>query len=311
MLGERLDDAAQHVLLAERHEALPLQEAPGPVEPVPLARPCRAGRRTWRSTAARRARCAGALRNHSSLNARMVDRLSRPIGTGGRRQRSGAASTPRSRRRRRSAGRSARVAKSPWVSTERPRLTGRGPAGRSTPPSSGSAGSPSGSRASRVSRSGTRSVSTSSWLVSIGLEVDRGLDDRAGEAHAAAGGPELVGVAVRGERAAGAVGQRQHQRARRGRRSVPAAWWSLPWTSAAMAPPIVTYLVPGVTGTNQPCGHDRRAAGRRATCRPGRVTMPVAWSRSSTPPTRRSASTTRAAGVHGGVAVGPARGPGR
>ena len=26
---------------------------------------------------------------------------------------------------------------------------------------------------------------------------------------------------------------------------LPVAWWSLPWTSAAMAPPIVTYLVPG------------------------------------------------------------------
>ena len=34
----------------------------------------------------------------------------------------------------------------------------------------------------------------------------------------------------------------------------PARWWFLPCTSAAIAPPIVTCLVPGETGTNQPCG---------------------------------------------------------
>ena len=33
---------------------------------------------------------------------------------------------------------------------------------------------------------------------------------------------------------------------------VPARWWFLPCTSLAMAPPTVTYLVPGVTGRNQP-----------------------------------------------------------
>ena len=31
-------------------------------------------------------------------------------------------------------------------------------------------------------------------------------------------------------------------------------WWFLPWMSAAMAPPTVTWRVPGVTGTNQPSG---------------------------------------------------------
>ncbi len=35
---------------------------------------------------------------------------------------------------------------------------------------------------------------------------------------------------------------------------VPAMWWFLPWMSLAMAPPRVTYLVPGVTGRNQPRG---------------------------------------------------------
>ncbi|CAM5447240.1 hypothetical protein STANM309S_05646 [Streptomyces tanashiensis] len=34
----------------------------------------------------------------------------------------------------------------------------------------------------------------------------------------------------------------------------PEPWWFLPWMSAAIAPPTVTYRVPGVTGTNQPSG---------------------------------------------------------
>ncbi len=34
----------------------------------------------------------------------------------------------------------------------------------------------------------------------------------------------------------------------------PSTWWFLPWTSAATAPPIVTWRVPGVTGTNHPWG---------------------------------------------------------
>ena len=33
---------------------------------------------------------------------------------------------------------------------------------------------------------------------------------------------------------------------------LPSAKWFLPCTSAAIAPPIVTCRVPGVTGTNQP-----------------------------------------------------------
>ena len=38
---------------------------------------------------------------------------------------------------------------------------------------------------------------------------------------------------------------------------LPSTWWFLPWMSAAMAPPTVTSLVPGVTGTNQPSGTNR------------------------------------------------------
>jgi len=35
---------------------------------------------------------------------------------------------------------------------------------------------------------------------------------------------------------------------------LPSAWWFLPCTSAAMAPPTETDRVPGETGTNQPRG---------------------------------------------------------
>ncbi len=35
---------------------------------------------------------------------------------------------------------------------------------------------------------------------------------------------------------------------------LPATWWFLPCTSAAIAPPTVTWRVPGETGTNQPSG---------------------------------------------------------
>ena len=36
----------------------------------------------------------------------------------------------------------------------------------------------------------------------------------------------------------------------------PSTWWFFPCTSAATAPPIETWRVPGVTGTNQPWGID-------------------------------------------------------
>lgn len=34
----------------------------------------------------------------------------------------------------------------------------------------------------------------------------------------------------------------------------PSPWWFLPWMSLAMAPPMVTKRVPGVTGTKKPRG---------------------------------------------------------
>ena len=35
---------------------------------------------------------------------------------------------------------------------------------------------------------------------------------------------------------------------------LPALWWFLPWMSHAMAPPMVTWRVPGSTGTHSPNG---------------------------------------------------------
>ena len=48
---------------------------------------------------------------------------------------------------------------------------------------------------------------------------------------------------------------------------LPLVWWFLPWTSAPIAPPIVTWRVPGSTGTHQP-------SGRAARIRVSRLTPP-------------------------------------
>ena len=39
---------------------------------------------------------------------------------------------------------------------------------------------------------------------------------------------------------------------------VPSVWWFFPWMSDPIAPPTVTNLVPGLTGTNQPSGTSHR-----------------------------------------------------
>ena len=63
------------------------------------------------------------------------------------------------------------------------------------------------------------------------------------------------------------------------RAKLPATWWFLPCTSAAMAPPTVTCLVPGDTGTNQPAGSPATMSCSRLTPA-SQVTRPVAGSRS-------------------------------
>ena len=42
------------------------------------------------------------------------------------------------------------------------------------------------------------------------------------------------------------------------RPKLPSAWWFLPCTSLAIAPPRVAWLVPGETGRNHPAGTIRR-----------------------------------------------------
>ncbi len=65
---------------------------------------------------------------------------------------------------------------------------------------------------------------------------------------------------------------------------LPVAWWSLPWTSAAMAPPMVTLRVPGVTGTNQPWGTMARSRSWMDVPASTRA-VPAWWSSSSRPDT--------------------------
>ena len=46
---------------------------------------------------------------------------------------------------------------------------------------------------------------------------------------------------------------------------LPALWWFLPWMSQAMAPPTVTWRVPGSTGTHKPSGSAARISWSRFT----------------------------------------------
>ena len=46
---------------------------------------------------------------------------------------------------------------------------------------------------------------------------------------------------------------------------LPSVWWFLPCTSAAMAPPMVTWRVPGSTGTHSPNGSSARISASRLT----------------------------------------------
>ena len=61
------------------------------------------------------------------------------------------------------------------------------------------------------------------------------------------------------------------------RAKLPATWWFLPCTSAAIAPPTVTCRVPGDTGTNHPAGSPATMSCSRLTPA-SQVTRPVAAS---------------------------------
>ena len=85
-------------------------------------------------------------------------------------------------------------------------------------------------------------------------QPERGVEDHAGEAHAADRRPEQLGVAVGAE-----LDDRGRRRACSDIRvtwlpNEPSTWWFLPWMSLAIAPPMVTNRVPGVTGTKKPRG---------------------------------------------------------
>ena len=89
----------------------------------------------------------------------------------------------------------------------------------------------------------------------------------------------------------------------------PSPWWFLPWMSDAIAPPIVTKRVPGVTGTNQPGGTITRSTSSIETPAPT-VSVPAVGSSTSVvdgavEPDDQSAA------VLGGVAVATGRGHGR
>ena len=92
------------------------------------------------------------------------------------------------------------------------------------------------------------------------------------------------------------------------RAKLPATWWFLPCTSAAMAPPTVTCRVPGETGTNQPCGSPATMSCSRLTPA-SQVTTPAAGSRAPDPVQPGGRDHHPARGLRG-VVVAAAKAPG-
>ena len=115
-------------------------------------------------------------------------------------------------------------------------------------------------------------------------QVDGGLDDRARSGPCRRRWPRTR----RGARCGVSVRRVPSGRASTIERTwapkLPVAWWSLPWTSSAMAPPMVTLLVPGVTWTNQPCGTIARSRSSSDVPASTRA-VPARWSSSSSPDT--------------------------
>ena len=185
------------------HDELVLHEAARAVQPVPAGHRRRAGGRSaatvWSSPSAQR---AGALRNHSSLKARTVSRLTRPPGTTdgapsraspGRSQRLAARPTGAARR-----GPRARRASAPTARARRPR-------GQDVDPGHGVRRTRRRTRASRAMHrvevrraAGCRRACSA---VSTALVRERRRGDDAGQPHAADRGPEQLRVAVRADRA--------------------------------------------------------------------------------------------------------------
>ena len=81
----------------------------------------------------------------------------------------------------------------------------------------------------------------------------------------------------------------------------PSRWWFLPCTSAAMAPPTVTWAVPGVTATNSPSGSSSRVS--PSMLRPASTVAVCPSTSTSRTAARRVIVSTRPPGVLRRVAV--------
>ena len=108
--------------------------------------------------------------------------------------------------RRRRCGRSSSLAWSPRVSTDRPEPAPAATGSRSTPPSSGSGRRRSSIRAMHVVEVGGPLGVDQHVAVSTGIICRVASSDDAGEAHAAGGGPEHVGVGSRRDHVRSPVG---------------------------------------------------------------------------------------------------------
>ncbi len=86
-----------------------------------------------------------------------------------------------------------------------------------------------------------------------GLEAQGGPGDEAGEAEASDGCAEESAFWVGVQRRC-VPSVRMSSNWVMWQPKVPAMWWFLPWMSLAIAPPRVTYFVPGVTGRKKPRG---------------------------------------------------------
>ena len=240
----------------------------------------RAGGRTTRSSRAWPC-SAGVMRNQNSLNARDAQPVEQAVRRPRRRREQRLAASKRERvaRAASAAGRRAR-AWSPRDSTERPSdaplreavdprdrvaVVGRRP--RACAPSR------CRGRGSARCRPDQRRLDRQ--------QPQRRLGDDAGEAHAAGGAPEQLGVGVGRDRRPTPFGVCSTNDST-WLAKLPSTWWNLPWMSAAIAPPTVTWRVPGVTGTNQPSGTSERMSASRLTPASTRTT-PRSRSMSRTP----------------------------
>ena len=96
--------------------------------------------------------------------------------------------------------------------------------------------------------------SISIWRLTMGLSRKLRPCDHAGQTQAADGGGIQSGFWSAKQMRARAVRAHQLEALGTWQPKVPATWWFLPWMSLAMAPPSVTYFVPGETGRKKPRG---------------------------------------------------------